>query len=795
MVLFSPSVPDAPAQIKAALTSQESILVVWKAPLRPNGIITKYTLYMRTLHETKEWMERERAIDRCNRINCFSCPYTKETTKHTVLAGQGLNYEATNLKLGRRFDFWVTASTTVGEGQSTRVVSQTTGTKVAAQIVSFNDHVILPWKNDVTLPCKAVGAPAPDKEWLMQQTPLQTNERIRLQDDGSLFISTIQRSDAGNYSCRVQNVYGKDEITYNLVVLAPPLTPALFLSATSLTSIQVKWRSSDDGGSLIRSYNLHYKRNYGEWEEVKVDAGTDTYTLENLWCGTRYQIYLVSSNKIGASESSGILTAKTKGLAPEIPSKDKLLHENSTYIVLNLDAWTSGGCPILYFVVEYKEKEKDTWTLVSNNVKAIQDRFSILDLKPGTWYNLRVTAHNSAGSAVAQYDFFTLTSYGAATVPPMMASDQESSLSSKHKIGISIITSVLILVAAIIMVCCCRRIYRHRQQELHQEKPGENKQLQNAKFQVISQDGKPTHVEGTFPFLLTNSNEAGVRSYGSEKVSKNNPTVLQQQQDNNACPYASFRIPGYRKQEMMPQAASQYHTYSRNSLSDCKQPHSQKSPLYTKVQKQLLQHAQGMPLEQQEGKFLFLNATKVLLNYVTPGSESDLSDTEVVQYSDSFGQRQEHKPAIQMRLEHRVPDLLYHRPGSTSTDTSPDSERQSFQRPGRTRNRLKYPKPNLVAGNRSSSPESADEGTPFNFNRHMDPIHYSDAHQMDLNPSPQGYLDGGWALSSDLKCNKYNGPPLDRDEATLLVRRFQSNPSNTPLMHSHELAQDYTIAV
>lgn len=36
----------------------------------------------------------------------------------------------------------------------------------------------------------------------------------------------------------------------------------------------------------------------------------------------------------------------------------------------------------------------------------------MLDLDPASWYHLRVTAHNNAGFAVAEYEFATLTVTG-----------------------------------------------------------------------------------------------------------------------------------------------------------------------------------------------------------------------------------------------------------------------------------------------------------------------------------------------------------------------------------------------
>lgn len=48
---------------------------------------------------------------------------------------------------------------------------------------------------------------------------------------------------------------------------------------------------------------------------------------------------------------------------------------------------------------------------MSNSVKP-GGNFVVLDLSPATWYNLRVTAHNNAGSTVAEYEFATLTLTG-----------------------------------------------------------------------------------------------------------------------------------------------------------------------------------------------------------------------------------------------------------------------------------------------------------------------------------------------------------------------------------------------
>ena len=58
---------------------------------------------------------------------------------------------------------------------------------------------------------------------------------------------------------------------------------------------------------------INYKRDHGDWEEIQIDSKTDTYLLRNLWCGTKYQLYMTAYNKIGTGLPCDIVTAYTKG--------------------------------------------------------------------------------------------------------------------------------------------------------------------------------------------------------------------------------------------------------------------------------------------------------------------------------------------------------------------------------------------------------------------------------------------------------------------------------------------------
>lgn len=49
--MYSFAAPEAPAAVKALVMSGDSILVSWKPPEQPNGIVIQYTVYVREASE------------------------------------------------------------------------------------------------------------------------------------------------------------------------------------------------------------------------------------------------------------------------------------------------------------------------------------------------------------------------------------------------------------------------------------------------------------------------------------------------------------------------------------------------------------------------------------------------------------------------------------------------------------------------------------------------------------------------------------------------------------------------
>ncbi|XP_053612825.1 cell adhesion molecule Dscam1 isoform X13 [Plodia interpunctella] len=435
-------VPEAPRAVKALVMGPDSILVSWRPPAQPNGVVTHYNVYTQAQNA--------------------------EPHPNKVPASQ-TSYSATDLKAGR-YDFWVTASTIIGEGQPSATASCSASDKVPAKIASFDESFVATYKEDVKLPCLAVGVPPPNILWKVKGHPLEALERIRQLPDGSLQIAGVAREDAGEYSCHVDNQFGTDTVTHTLSVLAPPFPPQLTIASSSVSSLTLRLKPSADADqSPAAGYTIHYKQEFGDWETVQIPANTDTYTLENLFCGSKYQLYVTAYNGIGTGEASDVVFAGTRGSKPPVPRAADFIEVGSSSVTLHLKQWLDGGCPMSHFVVENKKKGTAEWNQISNAVKP-GGNFVVLDLEPATWYTLRITAHNNAGFNVAEYDFATLTMTGGTIAPLPSNVDGGKDLPVwikawlEPEVLVPILATIVVFIVGVVVICLtlARRNTPHR---------------------------------------------------------------------------------------------------------------------------------------------------------------------------------------------------------------------------------------------------------------------------------------------------------------------------------------------
>ncbi|KAK6627070.1 hypothetical protein RUM44_009547 [Polyplax serrata] len=554
-------VPGPPEDIKVVVKSPQSLVVSWLPPKEPNGLITKYNLYMRSNNLSSAGQRQNRHY---------------LPTQHTF-------YEVKNLRQQVEYQFHVTASTRIGEGESSRTVSQFATNRgeftfyechaqkpivtrpiienqlisVPARIASFGGAVVFPRQSSATLQCNAVGQPEPRREWFRDDQPLRlgAGQDHQILESGEIILTNLKQEDTANYTCQVDNLESSDRIVYNLVVqgssalsyprpttklsrfstrkfvTVPPSAPVLYVTSATSSSILFHWKAGSSGGAIVTGFILYFRKGISEPEELLLPRRISSYELkvsmdfspslpcslrsfsfpfQNLSCGSTYHLFLIAHNKIGKSPQSTTLTVRTQGEAPGVPQGTALIQPNSTSVLLRLHVWPDSGCPLLYFVIQYRANTDSLWILgkfffhgctptdsyrletltetlpfalvaVSNSLKP-QKRFTISSLKPSTVYQLKIEAHNIAGSSMAEFTFITLTKDGDPPPPELVTRNHPSnSFLTDIRIVIPILLATAALFAAVTVAAFCWKnrnfaaFGRHRERSLKKTLDGQQR--------------------------------------------------------------------------------------------------------------------------------------------------------------------------------------------------------------------------------------------------------------------------------------------------------------------------------
>ncbi|XP_062708654.1 cell adhesion molecule Dscam2 isoform X5 [Aedes albopictus] len=638
--------PEAPSDIKIAISSPSSLYVSWLPPNEPNGIITRYNLYMRAVNGREEI----------------------SNDKRNLLPHQHY-FEAKQLQGHTEYQFWVSASTSIGEGKSTRVVSQMTSGRIPAKIVSFGGLTIRPWKTSASLNCMAVGQPR--REWFKGDVLLRSgsHHNIQILDSGEIIITMLQSADTGNYTCQVDNGIGTDRLTHNLLVQVPPGPPVLYVTSATSSSILLHWKIGSTGNAPITAFSLHYRRVHGNLEELQISRHAQSHELKGLFCGTTYQIYLVAHNKIGSSPASTTLNLRTQGQAPGIPTAAALVAPNSTSVVLRLNAWPDNGCPILYFVVQYRSMANsldDEWHLASNALK-MQRRYTVAGLLPSTLYQLKVEAHNVAGSTTAEYNFVTLTKDGDPPPPDLLHRGHRSQVFySNIQLLIPIIITITATIICIAFTVVC---YKYRE------------------YIVLFCLGYGSEPPRYFP---------GQRGRERKDTMEGNQQSADAQRDRY---YATIHKVALQAGDKIPETSediSPYATFQLSEASTLAQPHHS-GPANTLLHS-FMYHERAMTegcaspppaavLRQlhNQSPYYNINSSKGRRRHSRKTEpESEESDSDQDQLTSS---RTESSNQLDAKIKH---SLIYHgTQSSTSSDLSPMSEQKSLPRRGRSRGTMR----------------------------------------------------------------------------------------------------------
>lgn len=112
-----PSAPTLP-QIEMVVDQASQLLVMWQPPLTPNGIIIQYTVYC--------YVGYQALVINDSHLSNGSGSGDEDIIGNITVTGSTLSAIVDGLKPYTNYDCFVTAFTSIGEGETSSLVSGTT---------------------------------------------------------------------------------------------------------------------------------------------------------------------------------------------------------------------------------------------------------------------------------------------------------------------------------------------------------------------------------------------------------------------------------------------------------------------------------------------------------------------------------------------------------------------------------------------------------------------------------------------------------------------------------------------
>lgn len=123
----------------------------------------------------------------------------------------------------------------------------------------------------------------------------------------------VEGSLSGNYTCTANNLFGSDEIQYQVIAMKPPASPQIIVQYASADSIRVSWDHPDDGGAPLQGYCISYRVAGETWAQTELMPENNAYTITGLKCGNQYIIKMSAHNIVGDGIPSEEINVWTKG--------------------------------------------------------------------------------------------------------------------------------------------------------------------------------------------------------------------------------------------------------------------------------------------------------------------------------------------------------------------------------------------------------------------------------------------------------------------------------------------------
>uniref|UniRef100_A0A8C6U6E1 Sidekick cell adhesion molecule 2a n=1 Tax=Neogobius melanostomus TaxID=47308 RepID=A0A8C6U6E1_9GOBI len=228
--------------------------------------------------------------------------------------------------------------------------------------------------------------------------------RLRLDPDGTLYISQTWSGDIGTYTCRVTSVGGNDSRSAHLRVRQlphAPENPIAVLSSTEKRAINLTWAQAFDGNSPLIRYILEVSEN-SEWLSVfSIEPESTGVTVGGLIPARSYQFRLCAVNDVGRGQFSKETDRLTLPEEPPSAAPQTVIASGRTNQSI-LIQWqpppeSHQNGPLQGYIIRYCLSGLPVDCQKKNITNPDQSSLLLEDLIIWTNYEIEVAAYNGAG--------------------------------------------------------------------------------------------------------------------------------------------------------------------------------------------------------------------------------------------------------------------------------------------------------------------------------------------------------------------------------------------------------------
>ncbi|CAG9564401.1 unnamed protein product [Danaus chrysippus] len=157
---------------------------------------------------------------------------------------------------------------------------------------------------------------------------------------------------------------------------------------------------------------------------------------------------ITATNKVGTSQPA-YLDVSTLGGPAIAPTSTEWFWSNCSHVFIQAAGWDDAGCELRTLELEHRALGARSWmrpiNILSYTGHPYQYRgsFALSGLSAGTWYVLRITATNEAGSVTTVYNYATKNEDGSEVGPPSEIFD--------INMLVIVLSSILL---AVCLICC-----------------------------------------------------------------------------------------------------------------------------------------------------------------------------------------------------------------------------------------------------------------------------------------------------------------------------------------------------